>query len=122
MASRLLPFRRAFAARPLQLRTVQPTLRYSNIRYKSDSPQKDAQLDREKIDAQPNEYAKSGTDAETANNHDAAFDPNGSNDPEDARKEAGKGSDGSPLDTSPANPELSAGTSEVSPGAGKKDE
>lgn len=117
MASRLLPFKRAFAVRPLQ-RTMQPALGYSNIRYKSD--QKDAQLDREKMDTQPNEYGKSGTDAETANNPSAAFDGNSSNDPEDARKEAGKGNDSNPLDTSPANPGLSSGTSEVSGGADKK--
>lgn len=120
MASRLLPFRRAFAVRSLQSRIVQPSLGYSNIRYKSSDAQKEAQLDREKMDAQPNEYAKSGTDAETASNPNAAFDGNSSNDPEDARKEAGKGGEGSPLDTSPANPELSAGTSEVSGGADKK--
>lgn len=72
------------------------------------------------MDTQPNEYGKSGTDAAVAENESAAFDPKGSNDPEDARKEAGKGNDGNPLDVSPANPELSAGTSEVSPGADKK--
>lgn len=72
------------------------------------------------MDTQPNEYAKSGTDATTAENESAAFDPKGSNDPEDARKEAGKGHEVNPLDASPANPELSSGTSEVSGGADKK--
>lgn len=75
--------------------------------------QKEAQLDREKMDTQPNEYTKGGTDADTAK-HDAAFDPNSSNDPEDASK------GGSDLNQSPANPSLSTGTSEVEGGADKK--
>lgn len=71
------------------------------------------------MDTQPNEYAKSGTDAATA--HDsAAFDPKSSNDPEEARKQADNGDGDNPLDVSPANPALSSGTSEVSGGADKK--
>lgn len=70
------------------------------------------------MDTQPNEYAKSGTDAEMAK--DKAFDPNSSNDPDEARKEAGKDNETNPLDASPANTELSSGTSETSGGADKK--
>lgn len=123
MASRLLPFRRAFAARSIQLRTARPTIVYSNVRSLASSgsanasDQKEAQLDREKMDTQPNEYAKSGTDADTAKNNDQAFDPNSSNDPEENRDAAGHGSG---LDQSPANPGLSSGTSEVEGGADKK--
>lgn len=84
------------------------------------NPQREAQKDREKIDRQSNEYSKSGTEEETAAQDKAAFDPNSSNDPEEAMKEAGKGNDVNPLDASPANPGLSSGTSEVSGGADKK--
>lgn len=84
------------------------------------NPQREAQKDREKIDRQSNEYSKSGTEEATAAQDKAAFDPNSSNDPDEARKEAGKGNDVNPLDASPANPELSSGTSEVSGGADKK--
>lgn len=75
--------------------------------------QKEAQLDRKKMDTQPNEYAKGGTDADTAKN-DKAFNPNSSNDPEDARD------DSHGMEQSPANPGLSSGTSEVDGGADKK--
>lgn len=124
MTSRLLPFKRAFAARSFQPRALRSTIGYSNVRSYADSThpneQKDAQLDREKMDTQANEYSKSGTDTETAKNHDAAFNPNSPNDPDEARKQAGKGNEVNPLDQSPANPELSSGTSEVSGGADKK--
>ena len=59
-----------------------------------------------------NEYAKSGTDDVTAQNEEAAFDPN-ITDPEEAKKKAGEGNEVNPLDASPANPKLSQGTSEV---------
>ena len=72
------------------------------------------------MDTQSNEYSKSGTDGATAGQDEAAFDPNSSNDPDEARKTAGEGNEGNPLDVSPANPELSSGTSEVSGGADKK--
>lgn len=87
---------------------------------KHPNPQREAQLDREKIDTQANEYSKSGTDEAIADQANAAFDPNVSNDPEEAKKEAGKGNEVNPLDVSPANPHLSQGTSEVEGGAGKK--
>lgn len=119
MASRLVPFGRAFAARSSQRFTPKSTIVFTSVRWKSHD-QKEAQLDREKMDTQPNEYSKSGTDADTAQHDNAAFNPNSSNDPEKARQEAGRGSDGNPLDHSPANPELSTGTSEVEGGADKK--
>jgi len=123
MSSRLIPFRRAFAARSTTpfTRTKIP-VRYSGSQSgtSNSNPQRDAQEDREKIDRQSNEYAKSGTDDASAGQEEAAFDPNSSNDPEDERKKAGEGNDVSPLDASPANPEFSSGTSEVSGGAGKK--
>lgn len=115
MSLRILPFKRLLGARSKASFT-------SITRYAADHPnsQRDAQLDREKMDTQANEYSKSGTDAASAEQEYTAFDPNSPNDPDEARKEAGKGNDVNPLDQSPANPELSSGTSEVSPGAAKK--
>lgn len=78
---------------------------------KSSKQQREAQLDREKIDRDPNEYSKSGTDEASAANEEAAFDPN-ITDPQEAKKKAGEGNRGNPLDASPANPKLSEGTSE----------
>ncbi|KAK5945904.1 hypothetical protein PMZ80_000043 [Knufia obscura] len=121
MSSRLIPFRRAFAAR-----NATPFTRIS-VRYagsqsgtNNSNPQRDAQEDREQIDTQSNEYSKSGTDDSSGAQEEAAFDPNSSNDPDEARKKAGEGQEGNPLDVSPANPELSSGTSEVSGGPDKK--
>jgi len=73
--------------------------------------QRAAQLDREKIDRDSNEYSKSGTDESSAANEEAAFDPN-ITDPQEAKKKAGEGNRGNPLDTSPASPEISQGTRE----------
>ena len=66
-----------------------------------------------------NEYAKSGTDDTASANEDAAFNPN-ITDPQEAKKKAGEGNDVNPLSASPANPEISQTTDEVSSGAGKK--
>jgi hypothetical protein len=74
------------------------------------NPQRNAQQDRQKINTDANEYAKSGTDDTAAKNEDAAFDPNITT-PEGARKKAGEGNEENPLDVSPANPEVSQGTS-----------
>lgn len=122
-----LPLRRLYTPlTPLRVRvhpystTIPSTARPTSPPTNHPNHQRSAQLDRESIDAQPNEYAKSGTDAETASVSDAAFDPNSSNDPDEVRKEIGKEHDVNPLDASPANPELSSGTSEVSGGADKK--
>jgi hypothetical protein len=71
------------------------------------------------MNTEANEYAKSGTDASAASNEDAAFDPN-ITDPQEAKKKAGEGNKVNPLDASPANPEISKGTSEVEGGGGKK--
>lgn len=72
------------------------------------------------MDTQSNEYSKSGTDTDAAEQNHVAFDSSSPNDPEEAKKQAGKGNEVNPLDASPANPELSSGTSEESSGAGKK--
>ena len=61
----------------------------------------DAQVDREKINPEANEYAKSGTDNTAAKNDEAAFDPN-ITDPQEAKKKAGEGNTVNPLDASPA--------------------
>jgi len=83
------------------------------------NPQKDAQKDREKINTDANEYAKSGTDDTAAKNEEAAFDPNITS-PEGAKDKAGEGNKENPLDASPANQEISQGTSEVDGGAKEK--
>ena len=70
------------------------------------NPQRDVQYDREKINTDANEYAKSGTDDTVAANEQAAFDPN-ITDPQEAKKKAGEGNKVNPLDASPANLELS---------------
>lgn len=111
-------FRRALIAQPVNVTRV-AFARSSRCASSDAQKQKEAQLDRTKIDRQSNEYSKSGTDDASAEQENAAFDPNSSNDPKEAMKEAGKGSD-QPLDMSPADPEVSSGTSEVSPGADKK--
>jgi hypothetical protein len=83
------------------------------------NPQRDAQKDREKMNTDASEYAKSGTDDTAAKNEEAAFDPNITS-PEGAKEKAGEGNDENPLDVSPANPEVSQGTSEEDGGAKKK--
>jgi hypothetical protein len=82
-------------------------------------PQRDAQEDREKLDPEANEYAKSGSDDTAAKQDEAAFDPN-ITDPQEAKDKAGQGNQVNPLDASPANPEISQGTAEEEGGAGKK--
>lgn len=121
MSSRLIPFRRAFAARTANsLPRIQARYAGSQSGTNHPNPQRDAQEDREKMDTQSNEYSKSGTDVASAGQEEAAFDPKSSNDPDDAREKAGEGNEVNPLDASPANQELSSGTSEVSGGAAKK--
>jgi len=66
-----------------------------------------------------NEYGKSGTDDSVARNEDAAFNPDITS-PEKAKEVAGEGNDVNPLDASPANPDISQGTSEEEGGAKKK--
>lgn len=75
--------------------------------------QRDAQDNREAMNPEANEYAKSGTDNTVAKQDEAAFDTNNP-DPQDAKKKAGEGNEVNPLDASPANVELSQkdGTSE----------
>jgi len=82
-------------------------------------PQRDAQEDREKMDPEANEYAKSGTDDSTAANQEAAFDTD-TPDPQDAKDKAGEGNEVNPLDASPANPDISEGTAEEEGGSKKK--
>ncbi|KAK5093791.1 hypothetical protein LTR70_001568 [Exophiala xenobiotica] len=125
MSARFIPFRRAFAARSTLYSTRLPA-RYASTGGQAqsgthnDNPQREAQEDREKMDTQSNEYAKSGTDTATAGQDEAAFDPDHSNDPEDEMNKAGEGNDVNPLNASPANPDISSGTSEVSGGAKEK--
>ena len=66
-----------------------------------------------------NETSKSGTDDTAAQNEEAAFDPNITS-PEGAKDKAGEGNEGTPLEMSPANQEVSQGTSENEGGAKKK--
>jgi len=84
------------------------------------SHQRAAQVDREKIDRDPNEYSKSGTDESSAQNEEAAFNPK-ITDPQEAKKKAGEGNEVNPLDASPANPDISSGTSEASGGSDPKE-
>lgn len=117
---------RVFLARPVRSTRLAASdpVRFASAQAQSGTnhpnTQREAQEDREKIDTQSNEYSKSGTDVTSADQEKTAFDPNSPNDPDEARKEAGKGNQINPLDASPANPELSGGTSEVSGGADKK--
>ena len=110
--SPLRPHFRSLSATPLRSAGTQDSKEYP-------SQQRAAQLDREKINRDPNEYSKSGTDDSSAANEEAAFDPN-ITDPEEAKKKAGEGQDGNPLDASPANPDMSKGTAEEEGGAPKK--
>lgn len=82
-------------------------------------PQRDAQQDREKLDPEASEYAKSGSDDTAAKQDEAAFDPN-ITDPQEAKDKAGEGNQVNPLDASPANPEISQGTAEEEGGVAKK--
>jgi hypothetical protein len=82
--------------------------------------QQDAQLDREKINTDANEYAKSGTDDTTAQNDEAAFGQNNPN-PQDAKDKAGEDNKVNPLEASPGNPDIGAPTRE-STGERKKGE
>lgn len=66
------------------------------------------------------ENALSGSDDAAAANEEAAFDPN-ITDPQEAKKKAGEGNEGNPLEASPANPDLSAGTAEEEGGSKKKE-
>lgn len=81
--------------------------------------QKDAQLDREKMNTESNEGSKTGTDTSTAAQSDAAYNPNITQ-PQSEMEEAGKGNKHNPLDVSGANSELGRPTEEEEPGAGKK--
>ncbi|EXJ95347.1 hypothetical protein A1O1_00467 [Capronia coronata CBS 617.96] len=82
-------------------------------------PQREAQVDRNKLDPEASEYSKSGSDDTAAANEDAAFDPN-ITDPEEAKQKAGEGNEVNPLEDSPANPEISQGTDEAKGGSKKK--
>ncbi|KAI9847996.1 MAG: hypothetical protein M1838_000668 [Thelocarpon superellum] len=70
-------------------------------------PRKDSQ-DKDSINTEATEYSKSSTDDQAAREGDAAFDPNRT-DPQEELEKAGEGhgSDGNPLEVSPANPDVS---------------
>ena len=116
MASRFISLHRALLARPLNSSRI-AVAQFPRYESSDTKAQKDAQLDRTKMDRQANEYSKSGTDDAAAGDANVAFDPNSSNDPKEAMKESGRSGE---LDVSPADPEVSSGTSEVSSGADKK--
>ncbi|KAL2069664.1 hypothetical protein VTL71DRAFT_14343, partial [Oculimacula yallundae] len=80
----------------------------------------DRNQDKDSIDTEATEYTKSGTDDGAAKQEEAAFDPS-TTDPEQERKIAGKGTEGSgnPLDVSPANPEVSKQRGQTEGGAEK---
>ena len=103
------------ALRPARHLSTTPSLRAHPST--NPNPQRSAQEDRDQINTESNEYAKSGTDDVAAGQEEAAFDPNIS-DPQEAKKKAGEGNEVNPLDASPANPELSRPTEESGGGAG----
>ena len=105
----------------LQLQRTRPfSLTTRRSAESNPNPQRDAQQDREKINPDANEYAKSGTDDTAAKQEEAAFDTDNPN-PQEAKKKAGEGNEVNPLDASPANPELGQPTREAS-GERKKGE
>ncbi|MCJ1282407.1 hypothetical protein MMC26_001730 [Xylographa opegraphella] len=79
---------------------------------RADSQHKDS------MNTEAQEYAKSGTDVDAANQDNAAFDPS-KTDPTEQKEEAGKGKGDSsnPLEVSPANPEVSKQRPEQEGGA-----
>jgi hypothetical protein len=91
---------------------------FSSVRSEAQE-QKEAQLDREKMNTETNEGSKTGTDASSASQDEAAYNPNITQ-PQSAKEEAGKGNKHNPLDASGANPELGRPTEEEASGAGKK--
>jgi len=70
------------------------------------------------MNTESNEGTKTGTDSSSAAQEDAAYSRQ--SDPQEAKKEAGKGNEHNPLDGSGANPELGTPTEEESSGAGTK--
>lgn len=64
--------------------------------------------DRESVKPKAHEYTGSGTDGEAAENKDAAFNPDKTS-PEAAKETAGKGNEGNPLESSPANHDVAKG-------------
>lgn len=85
---------------------------------KNPHPKREAMKDREKIEPSADEYAQSGSDSTAAANESAAFSR--TSDPQEAKKEAGKGNEVNPLDASPANPNLGTPTREVEGGSKEK--
>ncbi|MCJ1400560.1 hypothetical protein MMC11_003766 [Xylographa trunciseda] len=95
-----LPHRTPLPKSPLPSHPFSSTSRA--LQPRADSQHKDS------MNTEAQEYAKSGTDVDAANQNSAAFDPN-KTDPMEQKEEAGKGKEGSsnPLEVSPANPEVS---------------
>ncbi|KAI1006154.1 hypothetical protein K3495_g2066 [Podosphaera aphanis] len=69
--------------------------------------------ERESIDVSRSEYSKSGTDSSAAAQVEAAYDPTVT-DPLTEKKVAGKGNQDNALDVSPANPEVSKSSQDIS--------
>ena len=86
---------------------------------RNEEDQKEAQLDRGKMNTERREGTKTGTDDSTTAQSSAAFNPNITQ-PQAEKEEAGKGNEHNPLDASGANPELGRPTEEDAPGAGTK--
>jgi hypothetical protein len=99
------------------LRSISTTPRRFNGPGDAAQHQKNAQLDRKKMDRSPNEYSQQGDQSGAAT--DAAFDPNVT-DPQEAKKKAGEGNSVNPLEDSPANPDISQGTDEEAGGSKPK--
>lgn len=59
-------------------------------------------MDRDSINTESNEYAKTGSDDRAAGQEDPAFQP-GNNDPDSELKTSEPGDGGDPLNVSPAN-------------------
>jgi len=87
------------------IRVPQTSTRHFSQRCSSQYPRKDSQS-KDSIDTTATEYSKSGTDDQSAQNEDAAFNPDITS-PETEKKVAGKGNEGNPLDASPANKDIS---------------
>jgi hypothetical protein len=71
------------------------------------------------MNTESDEGTKTGTDASSAHQDKAAYDPNITQ-PQKAKEKAGEGNEHNPLDASGANPELGKPTDEGASGAGTK--
>ncbi|TVY48936.1 hypothetical protein LOCC1_G001382 [Lachnellula occidentalis] len=91
------------------IRVPQTSTRHFSQRCSSQYPRKDSQ-NKDDLKPESTEYSKTGTDDQSAQNEDAAFNPDITS-PEAEKKVAGKGNEGetngNPLDASPADKDIS---------------